>query len=176
METLPGAAPAINPKSPVVQRSLAPYEDNPRAVAKLHQARSATDGRPQGGFGTDVQTQYAFFECGLRPVGSSGMLTLVAIAFARARYISRKTGGNAVRSGAYNGRDKIVAERTGEVFYFAHRDAPDHHEVMLPEGAPEAFRDAGRFMERGRGGGEARRRAGGAGAGSGVAGQSRNRP
>ena len=71
------------------------------------------------------------------------MLTLVAIAFARARYISRKTGGNAVRSGAYNGRDKIVAERTGEVFYFAHRDAPDHHEVMLPEGAPEAFRDAG---------------------------------
>ncbi len=71
------------------------------------------------------------------------MLTLVAIAFARARYISRKTGGNAVRSGAYNGRDKIVAERTGEIFYFAHREAPDHHEVMLPEGAPEAFRDAG---------------------------------
>ena len=71
------------------------------------------------------------------------MLTFVAIAFARARYISRKTGGNAVRSGAYNGRDKIVAERTGEVFYFAHRDAPDHHEVLLPEGAPEAFRDAG---------------------------------
>ena len=104
------------------------------------------------------------------------MLTLVAIAFARARYISRKTGGNAVRSGAYNGRDKIVAERTGEVFYFAHRDAPDHHEVMLPEGAPEAFRDARCFVERGRGGGEARRRAGGAGAGAGVAGQSRNRP
>ena len=85
----------------------------------------------------------AFFECGLRPVGSLGIFAGVAIAFARARYISRKTGGNAVRSGAYNGRDKIVAERTGEVFYFAHRDAPDHHEVMLPEGAPEALSDAG---------------------------------
>src|SRR5271165_4050244 len=74
--------------------------------------------------------------------GHSAYSRVVAIAFARARYISRKTGGNAVRSGAYNGRDKIVAERTGEVFYFAHRDAPDHHEVMLPEGAPESFRDA----------------------------------
>src|SRR5271165_285839 len=75
--------------------------------------------------------------------GHSAYSRVVAIAFARARYISRKTGGNAVRSGAYNGRDKIEALRTGEVFYFAHRDAPDHHEVMLPEGAPESFRDPG---------------------------------
>ena len=112
-------------------------------MAKLHQATSPGDGRPRSGFGTDVETQYAFFECGLRPVVSLGIFASVAIAFARARYISRKTGGNAVRSGAYNGRDKIVAERTGEVFSFAHRDAPDHHEVMLPEGAPEALSDAG---------------------------------
>ena len=59
----------------------------------------------------------------------------MAIAFARARYISRASGGSAVRSAAYNGRDAIEAQRTGEVFYFRHRDAPEHHEVLLPEGA-----------------------------------------
>jgi Ti-type conjugative transfer relaxase TraA len=66
----------------------------------------------------------------------------MAIQFARARYISRSSGGNAVRSAAYNARDAIEAERTGEVFYFRHRDAPEHHEVLLPEGAAEQFRDS----------------------------------
>ncbi|WP_027170230.1 AAA family ATPase [Mesorhizobium sp. WSM3224] len=59
----------------------------------------------------------------------------MAIAFARARYISRSDGGSAVRSAAYNGREAIKAQRTGEVFYFKHREAPDHHEVLLPDGA-----------------------------------------
>ncbi|KUM25577.1 hypothetical protein AU467_25720 [Mesorhizobium loti] len=59
----------------------------------------------------------------------------MAIAFARARYISRSDGGSAVRSAAYNGREAIKAQRTGEVFYFRHRDAPEHHEMLLPEGA-----------------------------------------
>ena len=59
----------------------------------------------------------------------------MAIAFARARYLSRASGGNAVRSAAYNARDAITAERTGELFHFSHRDAPEHHEVLLPEGA-----------------------------------------
>ena len=63
----------------------------------------------------------------------------MAIAFARARYISRSSGGSAVRSAAYNGREEIVAERTGEVFYFRHRDAHEHHAVLLPDGAPERF-------------------------------------
>jgi Ti-type conjugative transfer relaxase TraA len=66
----------------------------------------------------------------------------MAIQFARARYISRASGGNAVRSSAYNARDAIEAERTGEVFYFRHRDAPEHHEVLLPEGTAEQFRDS----------------------------------
>src|SRR5271170_5365986 len=66
----------------------------------------------------------------------------MAIQFARARYLSRSSGGNAVRSAAYNARDMIAAERTGEVFYFRHRDAPEHHEVLLPEGAAEQFRDS----------------------------------
>ena len=67
----------------------------------------------------------------------------MAIQFARARYVSRSTGGSAVRSAAYNGRDAIAAERTGEVFHFRHRDAPAHHAVLLPEGAPARFAEPG---------------------------------
>jgi Ti-type conjugative transfer relaxase TraA len=67
----------------------------------------------------------------------------MAIAFARARYLSRAAGGNAVRSAAYNKRDAIQAERTGEVFYFKNRDAPEHHAVLLPKGAAARFADAG---------------------------------
>ena len=67
----------------------------------------------------------------------------LAIQFARARYISRGSGGSAVRSAAYNGREVIEAERTGEVFYFRHRDAPEHHEILLPEGAAARFAQAG---------------------------------
>ena len=48
-----------------------------------------------------------------------------------------------MRSAAYNARDAIEAQRTGEVFYFRHRDAPEHHEVLLPEGAATQFRDSG---------------------------------
>src|ERR1700730_6369985 len=66
----------------------------------------------------------------------------MAIQFARARYISRSTGGSAVRSAAYNERAAIVSDRTGEVFYFKHRDAPEHHEVLLPEGAAVKFADS----------------------------------
>ena len=63
----------------------------------------------------------------------------MAIQFARARYISRSSGGNAVRSAAYNARTAIAADRTGELFYFRHRDAPEHHEVLLPKGAAARF-------------------------------------
>jgi Ti-type conjugative transfer relaxase TraA len=66
----------------------------------------------------------------------------MAIQFARARYISRSSGGNAVRSAAYNERAAITAERTGELFYFRHRDAPEHHEVLLPAGAAARFADS----------------------------------
>ena len=66
----------------------------------------------------------------------------MAIAFARARYLSRATGGNAVRSAAYNARESINAEGTGELFHFRHRDAPEHHEVLLPEGADARLADS----------------------------------
>jgi Ti-type conjugative transfer relaxase TraA len=63
----------------------------------------------------------------------------VAIQFARARYISRSTGGNAVRSAAYNQRTAITSDRTGELFSFKNRDAPEHHEVLLPKDAAAEF-------------------------------------
>ena len=66
----------------------------------------------------------------------------MAIAFARARYIGRSTGGAAVRSAAYNARAALTDERTGELYYFKHRDAPEHHEVLLPEGADAKFADS----------------------------------
>ena len=67
----------------------------------------------------------------------------MAIAFARARYISRGSGGSAVWSAAYNAREGIRAERTGALYYFAHRDKPEHHEVLLPEGAGATLATAG---------------------------------
>ncbi|TLU71168.1 AAA family ATPase [Lichenicoccus roseus] len=66
----------------------------------------------------------------------------MAIQFARTRFISRATGGNAVRSAAYNQRTDIRDQRTGQNFYFRHREAPLHHEVLLPVGADAMFRDA----------------------------------
>ena len=65
----------------------------------------------------------------------------MAIEFARVRYIKRSDGGNVCRSSAYNARDDVRCERTGERFYFAHRDPTLYHDVLLPEGAAERFRD-----------------------------------
>ena len=47
-----------------------------------------------------------------------------------------------MRSAAYNAREAIHAERTGALYYFKHRDAPEHHEVLLPEGAGAKLADA----------------------------------
>jgi Ti-type conjugative transfer relaxase TraA len=66
----------------------------------------------------------------------------LAIAFAHMRVLSRSNGGNAVRTSAYNRRADMLNERTGERFYFSDRDDPQHHEILLPDGASEAFRDA----------------------------------
>jgi Ti-type conjugative transfer relaxase TraA len=66
----------------------------------------------------------------------------MAIAFARARYIGRSTGGVAVRTAAYNARASITDERTGELYYFKHRDQPESHEVLLPEGADPALAES----------------------------------
>jgi hypothetical protein len=57
----------------------------------------------------------------------------LVIRFARARYISRSSGGGIVRSAAYNAYEAIGAERTGEGFYFRHGDAPEQLAVLLRE-------------------------------------------
>jgi len=92
-----------------------------------------------------VQTQYALLRnaaCEGTKAGVNVPADAMATAFARARYLSRATGGNAVWSAAYNAREAITAERTGELFHFRHRDAPAHHEVLLPEGADARLSDA----------------------------------
>jgi hypothetical protein len=91
-----------------------------------------------------VQTQYALpAQRPLRPAATGFTLPGMAIAFARARYLSRSSGGNAVRSAAYNARESLHAERTGELFHFRHRGAPEHHEVLLPEGVDPRLGEAG---------------------------------
>ncbi|TAL01127.1 MAG: hypothetical protein EPO08_11470 [Rhodospirillaceae bacterium] len=66
----------------------------------------------------------------------------MAIEFARVQYIKRSDGGNACRSSAYNERTDLKCDRTGEKFYFKHRDPTLHHDVLLPEGAAEKFKDS----------------------------------
>jgi Ti-type conjugative transfer relaxase TraA len=65
----------------------------------------------------------------------------MAIEFARLRYVKRSDGGNACRSAAYNARADVKCDRTGERFYFEHREPPLHHDVLLPEGSADKFRD-----------------------------------
>lgn len=43
---------------------------------------------------------------------------------------------------AYNERAKISCERTGQTFFFGHRDGNVYHEVLLPEGADLKFKQA----------------------------------
>jgi len=127
-----------------------------RALCQVHRAAAIPPYRPIGGVTAErvlhqrsptasgVQTQYALLRNAVLHRGHSlGDDPPMAIQFARARYISRSSGGNVVRSAAYNGRAAITAERTGELFYFRHRDAPEHDEVLLPEGAAEQFRESG---------------------------------
>ena len=58
-------------------------------------------------------------QCDLPSGAAPRQNRIVAIQFARARYISRGTGGSAVRSAAYNERTAITAERTGELYYLS---------------------------------------------------------
>ena len=66
----------------------------------------------------------------------------MAIQFARCQYVSRTTGGNACRKAAYNARERITCERTGEVFSFKHKTDSVYHDVLLPKGADKKFKDS----------------------------------
>lgn len=64
----------------------------------------------------------------------------MAIEFARLQYVSRSTGGNACLKGAYNERSKIVCNRSGQSYSFAHKGDNVHHEILLPEGVDSKFK------------------------------------
>jgi Ti-type conjugative transfer relaxase TraA len=66
----------------------------------------------------------------------------MAIQFARCEYVSRTTGGNACRKAAYNKRDSITCQNTGNLYYFKNREGNCYHEVLLPAGADLKFKEA----------------------------------
>jgi Ti-type conjugative transfer relaxase TraA len=66
----------------------------------------------------------------------------VAIQFARCEYLSRSGGGNACRKASYNQREAVRCERTGELFSFKERGGNAYHEILLPEGAHEKFKNS----------------------------------
>lgn len=51
----------------------------------------------------------------------------MAIQFARLEYVSRSTGGNACRKAAYSECTSLKCERTGELFYFEHKEDGIYH-------------------------------------------------
>lgn len=77
---------------------------------------------------------------------------MAAVQYAHARYINRKGGGSATRSAAYNGRDRILDERTQQLHKFEpdpklkpddkqYREKPIYHDVLLPDGVADAFKN-----------------------------------
>lgn len=64
----------------------------------------------------------------------------MAIEYARAEYISRRKGGNVVRSAAYNASLDLTTS-SGRRFTFKRIARTEHSAVMLPPGADERFRD-----------------------------------
>ncbi len=67
----------------------------------------------------------------------------MAIAFAYPRFIQRSKGHNAVHVAAYNMRDRLDCERTGERTPLRGDPATlVHHEIMLPEGASDRLAEA----------------------------------
>jgi Ti-type conjugative transfer relaxase TraA len=66
----------------------------------------------------------------------------MAIQFARCQFVSRSSGGNACRKAAYNQRESIPCDRTGELFSFKSRGGNIHHEILLPAGVNEKFKNS----------------------------------
>ncbi|WP_322777403.1 AAA family ATPase, partial [Candidatus Megaera venefica] len=65
----------------------------------------------------------------------------MAIGFAKSRYVSRSTGGNACNSSAYNARTKIVDERTGKLYNWTRKEDNVYHEILLPNYANKKFQN-----------------------------------
>ena len=67
--------------------------------------------------------------------------TPMAIYSFNAKVISRSAGQSSVATAAYNARDKLTDERTGETKYYYGVEGLLHSGIYLPEGAPEWAKD-----------------------------------
>jgi ATP-dependent exoDNAse (exonuclease V) alpha subunit len=65
----------------------------------------------------------------------------VASYLCQVQTIQRSQGRSVVAAAAYRSGASLTDERLAMEFDFAGKDGVEHSEVMLPEGAPEAFRD-----------------------------------
>jgi Ti-type conjugative transfer relaxase TraA len=65
----------------------------------------------------------------------------MAIYHFSARVISRASGSSALAAAAYRSASRLHDERLGRSHDFTNKAGVIHSEVMLPEGAPEQFRD-----------------------------------
>lgn len=73
--------------------------------------------------------------CAPDPLGE-----LMAIYHLSAQVVSRTNGASAVAGPAYRAGESLVDERTGVVHDYTRRERVFHSEIMLPPGAPEAFK------------------------------------
>ncbi|WP_186402461.1 Ti-type conjugative transfer relaxase TraA [Sphingopyxis sp. P1IMeth2] len=65
----------------------------------------------------------------------------MAIYHFSAKVISRAAGSSAVAAAAYRSADRLHDERLGRAHDFSNKTGVVHSEVLLPEGAPEEWRD-----------------------------------
>ncbi|MBL9067119.1 MAG: Ti-type conjugative transfer relaxase TraA [Sphingopyxis sp.] len=65
----------------------------------------------------------------------------MAIYHFSAKVISRAVGSSAVAAAAYRSADRLHDERLGRAHDFSNKAGVVHSEVMLPEGAPDEWRD-----------------------------------
>lgn len=70
----------------------------------------------------------------------------MAIQFARIEIVSRSSGGNACRKGAYNARTSILDEQNKVIYNFQGKGDNVYHEILLPDGADQKFKDTKTLM------------------------------
>src|SRR3989338_147832 len=65
----------------------------------------------------------------------------VAIQFARLQYVKRSVGQSVCHKAAYNGRLEIHDNRLEKTFRYGDKTDSVYHEILLPEGVSEKYRD-----------------------------------
>lgn len=70
-----------------------------------------------------------------------GVVAVMAIYHFSAKVISRANGSSAVAAAAYRSASRLNDERLGRHHDFSNKAGVVHSEVMLPDGAPERWRD-----------------------------------